>query len=134
MRCCSLLKAVGGGNAVAQLPFARKQETYLLAEKLVQIARHAVRFVFIRADDEKGTLHLLPHGGRELCAVHAREAGHGDGRCARVKREQQLAHLGKRCERFIEFVHPLRHAVSLLPQRAKGPIRRARGGSHPKVS
>ena len=42
-----------------------------------------------------------------------------------------IAHLGKRNERFVEFVHSLRHAVSLLPQRAKGQIRRSRGGSCP---
>ena len=129
-----LLPAVGGEHAVAQLPFAREQQAHVLAEQLVQVARHAVCLVFVRADDQKRALCLVPHGSGELRAVHTRKARHGDGRCARVEREQQLAHLGKRCERFIEFVHSLHHAVSLLPQRAKGQIRRSRGGSCPWLS
>ena len=127
-----LLPAVGGGHAVAQLPFAREEKAHILAQQLVQVARHAVRLVFVRADDQKGALRLLPHGGGKLRAVHTRKARHGDGRGARVEREQQLAHLGQRGERFVQLLHSLCHAVSLLPQRANGPIRRGRGGSHPK--
>ena len=126
-----LLPAVRGGHAVAQLPFAREKKACLLAEQRGQVERHAVCFVFICADDQQRTLRLFAHGGDELRAVHTRKARHGDGRCARVKREQQLAHLGKSGERFIEFVHPLRHTVSLLPQRAKGQTRRVSDESCP---
>ena len=46
-----LLPAVGGEHAVAQLPFAREQQAHILAEQLVQVARHAVCLVFVRADE-----------------------------------------------------------------------------------
>ena len=46
-----LLPAVGRKYTVAQLPFAREQQAHVLAEQLVQVARHAVCLVFVRADD-----------------------------------------------------------------------------------
>ena len=115
-----LLPAVRGGDAVAQLPFAREEKACLFAEQRGEVERHAVCLVFVGAEHEKRPLRLLAQRGGELRAVHACKARHGDGTRPRVDVHHQLAHLGQRRERRAELFHPLCHADTSLRNAQKG--------------
>ena len=69
-----LLKAVGGGNAVAQLPFAGKERHALLPCQGGEICGHAPRLLLVGAEDGEGTLGLLPQRRAEHRAVYAAHA------------------------------------------------------------
>ena len=100
-----LLKAVGGGNAVAQLPFAGKERHTFLSCQGGEVRGHAPRLLLVGAEDGKGALCFLPQRRTEHRAVYAAHAA--DRRRPRAEADDllQLPQLRQRHHLPVQLLH-----------------------------
>ena len=100
-----LLKAVGGRNAVAQLPFAGKERHTFLSCQGGEVRGHAPRLLLVGAEDGERTLGLLPQRRAEHRAMYAAHAA--DRRRPRAEADDllQLPQLRQRHHLPVQLLH-----------------------------